>query len=103
MKNLFLFLVAAFALSLSTWARADASTCSKALTMVEGLHDAQEHLKDMKSLAAQVCAEPALKKECARQRIEIRAFEAELLELERETLAALRECDSRSGARKANK
>ncbi len=102
MKNLFLFLVTAFVLALACSARADGDTCSRALAMVEELHDAQVDLSDMKELAAQVCAEPALKKECARQRIEIRAFEAEIRELETETLAALRSCNGQRNVRKAN-
>ncbi len=84
-------LVAWFGLLLAGAAHAEPD-CRRALAMVAELHEAQAALADMRELAAQVCTEPALKKECARQRIEIRAYESELRELERETLAALRAC-----------
>lgn len=102
LKGVFLFLlVVLFVLAFSSWARAD-EPCSKALAMVEELHDATAQLADMKALYAQVCAERKNRRECVEQRVEIRAFEAELRQLELETLAALRACNAGRATRKAS-
>jgi len=103
MRDLFyiLAILAAFFL-FASWARADQDTCRRALAMVEEVHDAQAALSDMKALHAQVCAERPKRRECIEQRNEIRAYEAELLELQRETLAALRACNASKATRKAS-
>ncbi len=102
MRNLALFLIMAFVLLFAAWSRADQDHCRKAMAMVSELHDAEADLADMKALASQLCSERALRKECARQRIEIRAYEAELLALQRETLTELRACNASKATRKAS-
>jgi hypothetical protein len=76
--------------------------CTRALAMVDDLHGCEEHLAEMRELYAQVCAERPKRRECIEQRIEIRAYQAEVLELERETLAALRACNASRATRKAS-
>ncbi len=87
---------------LTTVADAEPAQCQRALAMVEEMHDAEAALADMKALYAQVCAERPKRRECVTQRNEIRAYEVELLELERETLAALRSCNAGRATRRAS-
>ncbi len=96
-----LAIIAAF-LAYASWASGEPDLCGRALVMVTELHDAHAHLADMKALRAQVCAERTKRRECVEQRNEIRAYEAEILELERETLAALRACNASKATRKAS-
>ncbi len=87
---------------LAAVADAEPAQCQRALAMVEEMHDAEAALADMKALYAQVCAERPRRRECIAQRAEIRAYEAELRELERETLLALRACNAGRATRKAS-
>lgn len=104
MKTLGLLLAALFILAFASWARAEQpqDACRKALDMVDELHGATEHLADMKALYAQICAERPSRRECIEHRNEIRAYETELRQLERDTLAALRACNAGRATRKAS-
>jgi hypothetical protein len=105
MRQLAILLAALFVLAFASWARAEppaANVCRRALDMVDELHSATEHLADMRALYAQVCAERKNRRECVEQRTEIRAYEAELRQLELETLAALRACNASKATRRAS-
>lgn len=66
--------------------------CETEARLAVEVREGLEHLRDMRMLLQQTCREKALAKECARQRIEFRAFAAELSALEEERISAESAC-----------
>lgn len=101
-NNLILFAIMAAILLFASWARAEPDVCQSALDMVGECHRAEAQLSDMKAMYAQTCSDRPNRRECIEQRQEIRAFKAELYELQLATLDALRACHASKATRKAS-
>ncbi len=76
-------------------ASAAPKACERASYLADEVSGCLETIAELEALASQYCAEPALKRECARQRIEIRAWEQTLRDTVAELKAANRECRGR--------
>lgn len=94
MKNLLLLLVMALVLAFSAWSQADEPTepCALVAYLDEQIEGCKETIAELSAVADQYCAEPALARECARQRIEVNAWKRELRELQRRRAQSARRC-----------
>lgn len=97
MRTLFLFLFMAGVLAFSAWARAEEPTepCALVGYLDEQIEGCKATIAELSIVADQYCAEPALARECARQRIEVNAWKRELKQLQRQRAQAVGECRRR--------
>lgn len=101
-NNLILLLIMAAILAFASWARADPDVCARSLDMVGECHEAAAHIQDMRAMYSQTCRDKPARRSCIDQRQEIRAFGAELYELQLATLDALRVCNASKATRKVS-
>lgn len=100
-NNLLLFLIMAAVLAFSAWARAD-GPCERAEFLAEQVADGLALIDELIEMARPVCAERALARDCARQRIEIRARIAEVKQVEAMRRLAASKCKAGAATRKAS-
>lgn len=92
-RTLVLFLIMAAVVAFASWARAEPiEPCARAEYLAGEYEDALDVIHELIAQARPVCAERALIRDCARQRIEIRARIAEAKQILVMQLRASREC-----------
>lgn len=103
MRNLVLFLLMAFFLAFAVWARAEPTEpCARAEYLAGEVADGLQIIDELIEMARPVCAEKALARECARQRIEIRERIAEVKQLQAQQTKSAAQCKAQTATRKAS-
>lgn len=103
MRNLVLVLTVLLVLLFAQWARSEPTEpCARADYLAGEIEDGLELIEELIAMAKPVCAERALARECARQRIEIRARIAEVMQLRVQQRKAAEQCKSGTATRKAS-
>ncbi len=100
-NNLIVFAVMSAIVAYAAWANAE-EPCERAAYLAGEIEDGLIIIDELIEMARPVCAEKALARDCARQRIEIRARLAEVKQLETLRRAAAAKCKAGTATRKAN-
>lgn len=103
MKHLLALVIALFVLAFAAWARSEPTEpCARADYLAGEIQDGLDLIEELIAMAKPVCADRALARECARQRIEIQARIAEVLQLKEQWRKAAERCRAGTATRKAS-